>query len=323
MTGIPDKVMVEMLKKLMQIRMFEEKAIQLYGIGKIWGYLHPCIGQEAVPVGACQAVGKQDYIISTHRGHGHCIARGADMRKIMAELFGKSTGYCGGRGGSMHIIDMDLRILGENGIVGGGIPISVGAGFGCRMEGKESVVICFFGDGAANSGVFHEALNMSAIFKLPVIYVCENNMYAISMCSEDSIACKDIGKRSCAYDIPGYIIDGSDPVKVYETVDKAVGYAREGRGPSLIEAKTYRFYGHHPNDPAEYRGKEEVEYYKNEKDPLTNFKKKLLKEKIITIREIESIEDRVRRNIEEAVAFAEKSPEPRLDVFLKEVEKNQ
>lgn len=323
MTGIPDKIMVEMLKKLIQIRMFEEKAIQLYGTGKIWGYLHPCIGQEAVPVGACQAAGKQDYIISTHRGHGHCIARGADMRKMMAELFGKSTGYCGGRGGSMHIIDMELRILGENGIVGGGIPISVGAGFGCRMEGNESMVICFFGDGAANSGVFHEALNMSAIFKLPVIYVCENNMYAISMCSEDSIACKDIGKRSCAYDIPGYIIDGSDPVKVYETVDKAAVYAREGRGPSLIEAKTYRFYGHHPNDPAEYRGKEEVEYYKNEKDPLTNFRKRLLKEKIITIREIESIEGRVRRSIEEAVAFAEKSPEPRLDGFLKEVEKNQ
>jgi len=206
--------------------------------------------------------------------------------------------------------------------VGGGIPISVGAGFGCRMEGKGSVVICFFGDGAANNGVFHEALNMSAIFKLPVIYVCENNMYAISMCSDDSTACRDIGKRSCAYDIPGYIVDGSDPVEVYETVGKAVQHAREGRGPSLIEAKTYRFYGHHPNDPAEYRGKEEVEYYKNKKDPLTNFKKRLLEEKIITTKEIESIEGRAMEKIKDAVAFAEKSPEPRLDRFLKEVEEN-
>ena len=322
MTVMPAKVMVKMLSGLIQIRMFEEKAMQLYKVGKIRGYLHPCIGQEAVPVGACQAVEAKDYIISTHRGHGHCIARGADMRKMMAELFGKSTGYCGGRGGSMHIIDMELRILGENGIVGGGIPISVGAGFGCRMEGKGSVVICFFGDGAANNGVFHEALNMSAIFKLPVIYVCENNMYAISMCSDDSTACRDIGKRSCAYDIPGYIVDGSDPVEVYETVGKAVQHAREGRGPSLIEAKTYRFYGHHPNDPAEYRGKEEVEYYKNKKDPLTNFKKRLLEEKIITTKEIESIEGRAMEKIKDAVAFAEKSPEPRLDRFLKEVEEN-
>ena len=322
MNRIPDKVMVEMLEKLIRIRLFEEKTIQLYRTGKIWGYLHPCIGQEAVPVGACRAAGEQDYIISTHRGHGHCIARGADIGKMMAELFGKSTGYCGGRGGSMHIIDMELKILGENGIVGGGIPISVGAGFGCRMEGKGSVVICFFGDGAANSGVFHEALNMSAIFKLPVIYICENNMYAISMCSEDSTACRDIGKRSSAYDIPGYIIDGSDPVKVYKTVKKAAEHARNGRGPSLIEAKTYRFYGHHPNDPAEYRGRKEVEYYKNNKDPLINFKKRLLEEKMITIREIEAIESRVKKSIEEAVAFAENSPEPQLDGFLREVETN-
>jgi len=323
MTKIPDKVMIEMLGRLIQIRRFEEKAVQLYGEGKIWGYLHPCIGQEAVPVGACQAVSEKDYIISTHRGHGHCIARGADMAKMMAELFGKSTGYCGGRGGSMHIIDMQLKILGENGIVGGGIPISVGAGFGCKMEGKGSIVVCFFGDGAANNGVFHEALNMSAVFRLPVVYICENNMYAISMCSQDSVSCKDIGKRSCAYDIPGYIIDGSDPVKVYETVTKAAGHARDGRGPSLIEAKAYRFYGHHPNDPAEYRGKEEVEYYKSKKDPLTNFRRRLLEETIITAKEIEEIESMAKKNIEDAVVFAEKSPDPRLDEFLEEAGKSQ
>ena len=320
MARLSNEVMIEMLKKLIEIRRFEEKAIQLYKTGKIWGYLHPCIGQEAIPVGACQAIGIQDYIISNHRGHGHCIARGADMGKMMAELFGKSTGYCKGRSGSMHIADMELGILGENGIVGGGIPISVGAGLSCKMDGKGNVVLCFFGDGAANNGVFHESLNMSAIFKLPVIYICENNMYAISMRSVDSVACKDVGKRSCAYGIPGHIIDGSDPVEVYNTVKKAARHARDGRGPSLIEAKTYRFYGHHPNDPAEYRGKEEVEYYTSEKDPVTNFKGRLLEGKIITEREIEEIESEVDKKIKDAVAFAEKSPEPELEKFLEEVE---
>jgi len=318
MPALPDKVMIDMLKKLVEIRKFEEKAIELYKIGKIRGYLHPCIGQEAIPVGACQAIGRKDYIISNHRGHGHCIARGADIKKMMAELFGKSDGYCGGRGGSMHIADMDLGILGENGIVGGGIPISVGAGLSCKMEEKGNVVLCFFGDGAANNGVFHESLNMSAILKLPVVYICENNMYAISMCSTDSVACRDIGKRSCAYDIPGYIINGSDPVEVYKTVSQAVKHAREGKGPSLIEAKTYRFYGHHPNDPAQYREKEEVLYYTSQKDPVANFKRRLLKEKIITAEEIDKIEKRADEKIKDAVTFASESQEPDLIKFLKE-----
>ncbi len=318
MPALPDKVMIDMLKKLVEIRKFEEKAIELYKIGKIRGYLHPCIGQEAIPVGACQAIGRKDYIISNHRGHGHCIARGADIKKMMAELFGKSDGYCGGRGGSMHIADMDLGILGENGIVGGGIPISVGAGLSCRMEEKGNVVLCFFGDGAANNGVFHESLNMSAILKLPVVYICENNMYAISMCSKDSVACGDIGKRSCAYNIPGYIIDGSDPLKVYESVGRAVKHAREGKGPSLIEAKTYRFFGHHPNDPAQYREKEEVLYYTSQKDPVANFKRRLLKEKVITAEEIDKIEKRADEKIKDAVIFASESQEPDLIKFLKE-----
>ncbi len=317
-SALPDKVMIDILRGLIEIRKFEEKAVELYRIGKIRGYLHPCIGQEAIPVGACQAIGKKDYIISNHRGHGHCIARGADMKKMMAELFGKSDGYCGGRGGSMHIADMDLGILGENGIVGGGIPMSVGAGLSCKMDDKRNVVLCFFGDGAANNGVFHESLNMSAILKLPVVYICENNMYAISMCSADSVACRDIGKRSCAYDIPGYIIDGSDPVEVFRTVSQAVKRAREGEGPSLIEAKTYRFYGHHPNDPAQYREKKEVEYYTSHKDPVANFKKRLLAGKIITTEEINKIEKSSDDKINDAVIFASESPEPDLKKFLKE-----
>ena len=318
MAGLSGKTMIGMLGKLIEIRKFEEKSIRLYESGKIWGYLHPCIGQEAIPVGACYAIGKGDYIISSHRGHGHLIARGADIRKMMAELFGKSTGYCGGRGGSMHMIDIELGILGENGIVGGGIPISVGAGLSCKMDKKGNVAVCFFGDGASNNGVFHEALNMSAILKLPVVYICENNMYAISMCSKDSVACVDVGKRSDAYGIPGYIIDGSDPLEVYRTVNDAVKYARNGGGPSLIEAKTYRFYGHHPNDPAEYRGKEEVEYYTSEKDPVSNFKRKLLEENMITAGEIQRIESKLDEKIKDAVTFAMKSPEPELKKFLKE-----
>jgi len=312
---------IKMLMDLITIRRFEERAIQMYAAGEFVGYLHPYVGMEAIAAGACAAIEEKDYIVSTHRGHGHCIAKGADINKMMAELLGKATGYCKGRGGSMHIADTELKMLGANGIVGGGIPISIGAGFGAKMRGKGEVVLCFFGDGASNNGVFHEALNMTAIFKLPVVYICENNLYAISMCSLDSVACEDIGKRACAYDIPGHIIEGSDPVEVYNTVKKAVKHARDGKGPSLVEAKTYRFYGHHPNDPAEYRTKEESEYYKKEKDPLINFKKAMIKEKVITKKEIEKMEKNIIEEIESAVDFAHKSPEPELAVFLEEVKR--
>jgi len=310
---------VKMLKDLITIRRFEERTIQMYKAGEFGGYLHPYVGMEAIAAGACAAIEEKDYIVSTHRGHGHCIAKGADLNKMMAELLGKATGYCKGRGGSMHIADTELKMLGANGIVGGGIPISIGAGFGAKMRGEGVVVLCVFGDGASNNGVFHEALNMTAIFKLPVVYICENNLYAISMCSLDSVACEDIGKRACAYGIPGHIIEGSDPVEVYNTVKKAVKHARDGKGPSLIEAKTYRFYGHHPNDPAEYRTKEEAEYYKKEKDPLINFKKTMVKEKVLTKKEIEKMEKNIKEEVENAVDFAHESPEPELAVFLEEV----
>ncbi len=319
MPKLTKEIKIKMLKDLITIRRFEERTIQMYLAGEFGGYLHPYVGMEAIAAGACGAIEEKDYLVSTHRGHGHCIAKGADLNKMMAELLGKATGYCKGRGGSMHIADTELKMLGANGIVGGGIPISIGAGFGAKMRGEGEVVLCFFGDGASNNGVFHEALNMTAIFKLPVVYICENNLYAISMCSLDSVACEDIGKRACAYGIPGYIIEGSDPVEVYDTVKKAVKHARDGKGPSLIEAKTYRFYGHHPNDPAEYRTKEEAEYYKKEKDPLINFKKVMIKEKVITKKEIEKMEKNIVEEVENAVDFARKSPETELAVFLEEV----
>jgi pyruvate dehydrogenase E1 component alpha subunit len=310
---------IQFLRTILKIRRFEEKTIQMYQIAKIWGYLHPYVGEEAIAVGACAAINKSDYIISTHRGHGHSIAKGADLNRMMAELLGRATGYCKGRGGSMHIADTELGMLGANGIVGGGIPISVGAGFSCKMEGKSRVTVCFFSDGASNNGVFHEALNMTAIFNLPVVYVCENNMYAISMSSCNSIACKDIANRAAAYDIPGVIVDGSDPEAVYKVVATAVELARQGKGPSLIEAKTYRFGGHHPNDPAEYRDKQEVEFHKKEKDPVINYKKRLLKEKVISQAEIDAMEKEIIRSVEDSVKFAEESPEPSLEKFLEEV----
>ena len=310
---------ISMLKTLLTIRRFEERTIQLYQTAKIWGYLHPYLGQEAVAVGSCQALEKDDYIVSTHRGHGHCIAKGGDLNKMMAELLGKSTGYCKGRGGSMHIADTELGILGANGIVGGGIPISVGAGFGCKFDKKGRVTICYFGDGAANNGVFHESLNMASIFKLPIIYICENNLYGISMCSEDSVACENIGDRASSYSMPGYIVDGSNPEEVFNAAHKAVENARKGNGPSLIEAKAYRFTGHHPNDPAEYREKEEVDYYKSEKDPLKNYSQKLIKEKTVSKKEYAEMDKEVQKLVDKSVEFAEKSPEPELEKFLEEV----
>jgi pyruvate dehydrogenase E1 component alpha subunit len=319
MTDLTKEQKIEFLRTILKIRRFEEKTIQMYQVAKIWGYLHPYVGEEAIAVGACAAIKKSDYIISTHRGHGHSIAKGADLNRMMAELLGKATGYCKGRGGSMHIADTELGMLGANGIVGGGIPISVGAGFSCKMEQKGRVTVCFFSDGASNNGVFHEALNMAAIFNLPVVYVCENNMYAISMSSCDSIACKDIANRAAAYDIPGVIVDGSDPEAVYRVVEKAVEHARQGKGPSLIEAKTYRFGGHHPNDPAEYRDKQEAEFHKKEKDPVINYKKKLLEEKIISQEQIDAMEKEIIRSVEDSVKFAEESPEPSLEKFLEEV----
>lgn len=319
MTDLTKEQKIDFLRTILKIRRFEEKTIQMYQVAKIWGYLHPYVGEEAIAVGACAAIDKSDYIISTHRGHGHSIAKGADLNRMMAELLGKATGYCKGRGGSMHIADTELGMLGANGIVGGGIPISVGAGFSCKMEAKGRVTVCFFSDGASNNGVFHEALNMAAIFKLPVIYVCENNMYAISMSSCDSIACKDIANRAAAYDIPGKIVDGSDPEAIYNVVIKAVELARQGKGPSLIEAKTYRFGGHHPNDPAEYRDKQEAEFHKREKDPVINYKKRLLEEKVISQAEIDAMEKEIISAVEDSVKFAEESPEPSLEKFLDEV----
>lgn len=253
-------LMVESYRKMVLIRKFEMCASKLFAQNKLPGFLHLYVGEEAVATGVCSALEVTDYITSTHRGHGHLIAKGGDVKKMMAELFAKETGYCKGKGGSMHISDRDKGILGANGIVGAGIPIATGAAFASKYKGDGRVAVSFFGDGAANRGTFHEALNMAAAFKLPAVFVCENNLFAISVCARYHMAISDISDRAAAYGMPGYSIDGNDVELVYETTKAAVERARRGEGPTLIECKTWRHRGHYEGDPDDYRTAEELCY---------------------------------------------------------------
>lgn len=315
---LPESKMKEMLLQTHLIRTFEEKADELYALGKVHGTMHLSIGQEAMAVGAIAALRPEDYILSTHRGHGHCIAKGADIKLMMAEFMGKETGYCRGRGGSMHIADMEGGNLGANGVVGGGIGMAVGAGLSIKMRGTGQVILCFFGDGAANRGIFHEALNMAAIWTLPVVYLCENNQYGMSMPVKKAFPIKDIATRAAAYNMPGIVVDGNDVLAVYEATLEAVERARGGGGPSLIEGKTYRWKGHSKSDQERYRTKEEVEAWK-ERCPIRRFQARLINEKVIDEAEASRMAEEARRLIEEAVAFAEASPEPSVETILEGV----
>jgi len=298
-------------RKMVEIRKFETKVVELFADGMIPGFVHSYIGEEAVAVGACSNLNDDDYITSTHRGHGHLIAKGGRMDKMMAELFGKETGYCKGKGGSMHIADVDLGILGANGIVGGGFPIAAGAGLSAKMRGTNQVAVCFFGDGASNQTTFHEGINLASIWDLPVVFVCENNMYGISLSQKEHQHIKDISDRATAYGIPGVTVDGNDVIAVYEAVKEAVKRARQGEGPTLIECKTYRHRGHFEGDPTVYRSEEEVEQWKK-KDPIKRFRKKLLELGNVTEDELNSIDEEVDKMVEEAVEYAKKGkfPEP-------------
>lgn len=269
--------LLKMYKKMFTIRQFEFRVKELLENGSIFGFVHQYIGEEAIAVGAIAAIKKDDYILSTHRGHGHLIARGARLDKMMAELMGRKTGYCKGKGGSMHIADIDLGILGANGIVGGGIPISVGAGLTSKLKFKNNrIVLVFFGDGAANQGSFHESINLASIWDLPVIFLVENNKYALSTSVQKSMNIDNIAKRANSYGILGECIDGNDVEKVYSVVLLAAEKARSGEGPTLIEAKTYRWEGHSTNDKELYRSKEEVNYWKD-RCPIKRLREKLIK----------------------------------------------
>ena len=304
----------ELLRQMYTIRAFEEMAEQLYTLGKVHGTMHLSIGMEASAVGAIAALRPDDYILSTHRGHGHCIAKGADLKRMMAEFMGKETGYCRGRGGSMHIADVEGGNLGANGVVGGGLATAMGVGLGLKMQGSDRICLCFFGDGAANLGPFHESLNMAAIWRLPVVYVCENNQYAMSFSVERAFAIAHIADRAAAYGMPGTTVDGNDVLAVYEEALEAVERARRGDGPSLIENVTYRWRGHSKSDANRYRTQEEVEAWK-QKCPIARFREHLIARDELTEAEADEMEGLARADIDAAVAFAEASPEPDLSTI--------
>jgi len=315
---IDNALRINMLKDMLTIRYFELKVKELDMQGELPGFFHLYIGEEACAVGACSAINRDDYITSTHRGHGHLLAKGGEPRYAMAELFAKETGYNHGKGGSMHIAAPELGMLGANGIVGAGIPIATGAALSAKLQKNGRVALSFFGDGAANQGTFHEAINIGSVFNLPIVYICENNMYAVGTNIYKTAKITDIAKRAQGYGIPGITIDGNDPDIVYAIVKEAVDKARSGGGPSLIECKTYRHLTHFTGEPDTYRPKDELDDW-IAKDPLVIYPRKLTDEGVIADSEYENMRQCAKQTIEEAVAFAKKSPKPALDSVLTDV----
>jgi pyruvate dehydrogenase E1 component alpha subunit len=303
--------LARMLRTMILIREFDERAIALRVAGKIYGAVHPYVGQEAVAVGVCANLTGRDRVTSTHRGHGHCIAKGADIRRMMAELFGRVDGYCKGKGGSMHIADFAVGMLGANGIVGGGLPIACGAALAAQLEGRGDVTVCFFGDGAAAEGEFHEALNIAAVWKLPIVFVCENNQYAANNAVAVQHPRVDIAAHAAAYDMPGVIVDGNDVLAVHAATEDAVARARRGEGPSLLECKTYRwrFHAMRATPPPETRPAEEISTWKA-RDPIASLEQHALDRGLLSADEIGAIRAGVRADLDAAVAFAEQSPFP-------------
>jgi pyruvate dehydrogenase E1 component alpha subunit len=316
--AIKREKLIDMYRVMVRIRTFEERVAKEFAAGKIPGAAHLYAGEEAVATGACANLRPDDYITSTHRGHGHLIAKGGKTDRMMAELYGKKNGYNKGKGGSMHIADMEIGILGANAIVGASIPIAAGAALSAQMRGTDQVVIGFLGDGATNTSRFHEGVNLAAIWNLPVVYVIENNMYAEA--TPLSIVCKlaNLSDRAKAYGIPGKTVDGNDVLAVYEAVGEAVTRAREGQGPTLIECKTYRYYGHFQGDPQTYKTKEEVEEWMK-KDPIPRFRKQLIEMGVLTEEDVDKIGQEMNKEIEKAVKFAEESPPPAPEEALEDV----
>jgi TPP-dependent pyruvate/acetoin dehydrogenase alpha subunit len=312
--------LVEMYYRMWLIRCFDQSAMEQYHRGRMRGTTHAYIGEEAIAVGACAALREDDYITSTHRGHGHCLAKGGDPRLMMAELLGKSSGYCRGKGGSMHIADLDLGILGANGIVGGGIGIATGAAYSADLRGSGQVAVCFFGDGASNQGVLMEAANMASLWKLPVIYLCEENQYAEFSPSLPFIAVEKIQEKAQAFGLPGLTIDGNDVLAVCDAVWQAAERARRGDGPTLIVAQTYRIEGHTVGDPLTYRPAGEAEAWKGpERDPIHRFHRHLVEEMGFEEEQLEMLREKAEGEIEAAVAFAIESPDPDVETLWEDV----
>ena len=303
------ELLVNLFRTMLKIRLFEDNVVKLFAGGELNGDIHSYAGEEAVATGVCLNLTENDYITSTHRCHGHCIAKGLNLDEMMAELYGKETGCCKGRGGSMHIADASKGVLSANGIVGGGIPSTVGAALSCQYQKNGRIAVSFFGDGATGQGGFHESVNLSAVWKLPIIFVCENNLYAQSTSIKNNSPVKDIADRARAYNIPGVILDGMDVLDVYNKMNKIVNDVRNGKGPVLVEAKTYRYKGHWEGDPLLYRTKDEVEEWMK-KDPIDRLKKELLKDNILEEADIAKMKNEITSEIENAIEFARKSPEP-------------
>lgn len=307
-----------MYRTMLTIRLFEERVIKETGERKAFGVAHTSDGQEAVPTGICAHLSREDRIASTHRGHGHCIAKGVDPRRMMAEIFGRATGTCKGKGGSMHIADTDLGILGANGIVGAGITLAGGAGVSSQLRGTDQVTVCFLGDGASNRGTFHEGINLAAVWQLPVVYVIENNLYAEKTRIADTYRLPNLSDRAGAFGIPDVTVDGNDVMAVHEAVSEAVARARRGEGPTLTECKTYRWHGHFEGDPQTYKPAEEIEAWRR-RDPIAAFRRRLAEMGIMGDEAAEAVDREVAAQIDEAVRFAEDSPFPAPEDALQDV----
>jgi pyruvate dehydrogenase E1 component alpha subunit len=315
---IPKDRLIWIYTKMNEIRKFEEKAWKLFEENKLRGSVHLCIGQEAVATTVISLLRDEDYITSTHRGHGHGIAKSGDLKRAMAELMGKETGFCRGRGGSMHIADLKKGNLGANAIVGAGIPIAVGGALAAQIRGTDQVAVSFFGDGASNQGAFHEGLNLAAVWKLPVVFVCENNGFGISMPVKESTSVKDISVRGKAYDMPGMTVDGNDVFAINDAMEKALKHAKSGKGPTLIECKTYRWKGHWTGDPEVYRTREEVAEWV-EKCPIKRLRKLMIEENIAAVQELDAIEAKAQVDVDAAAQFALSSPEPNPATVMEDV----
>jgi TPP-dependent pyruvate/acetoin dehydrogenase alpha subunit len=310
---------IEYYRTMVTIRQFETMAGEFFADGKIPGFIHLSIGQEASAVGVCSCLRHDDYLTTTHRGHGHMIAKGADLKKMVAELLGKKTGYCKGKGGSMHIADFSIGILGANGVVAGGLPIIAGAGFSIKMRKTDQVAVCFFGDGASNRGPVHEVMNLAAVWKLPIIFVIENNQFASTTPLQEACSIGDICNRAAGYNMPGMAVDGNDVLRVREVTLQAVERARKGEGPSLIENKTYRLKGHFEGDPQKYRTEEEIQHWRNHKDPVRQFSDFLIGNSILSPGLDQRIRNEVAAELAEAVAYAEESPFPEPEEALEDL----
>jgi TPP-dependent pyruvate/acetoin dehydrogenase alpha subunit len=317
--AIANKELIKLYRTMLTIRRFEERVSREFLQGNILGYVHSYIGEEAIASGVCSNLRVDDRIVSSHRGHGHCIAKGADIKRMMAEIYGRKTGYCKGKGGSMHIADFSIGMLGANGIVGAGLPIATGAALAAQLEGKNRVAVVFFGDGACQEGEFHESLSLASIWKLPLLFVCENNLYAAATPARYVLPIQDLYKKADSYAMPGTVVDGNDVVAVYEVAKELVARTREGGGPSFLECKTYRWHGHfESNFMPDLRPPEEIEAWKK-KCPVARMERRLLEAGILTRHEIEAMDSQVMAQIEDAVKYAVESPFPDPEDALEDV----